>query len=69
MSASLLGFLRGLIYPIIGGALFGLCQYLVSNPYISAPVALLVTGLIAQIEHKLNIPTFNNNASSTTGRS
>lgn len=58
MSPAFIGFLRGAIYPVIGGALFGLCQYLAQNPYVSGAVAILVTGLIGQIEHKLNIPTF-----------
>lgn len=65
MSPSVLGFLRGAIYPVIGGALFGLCQYIAQNPYISSAVAILVTGLIGQLEHKLHIPTFNSNGTAT----
>ena len=65
MSASVLGFLRGVLYPVIGGALYGLCQYLLNNPYLSLPVALVVTGVIGQIEHKYNIPTYQPPAGSS----
>jgi thiamine transporter ThiT len=66
LSPSFLGFLRGVAYPLIGGAIYGLCQYLLHSPYLSVPVALVLTGWIAQIEHKYNIPVYPSSSATPT---
>jgi hypothetical protein len=57
MSNQVLGFFRGLLYPVIGAILYVLAQTISTSPVIAAPVALLLTGFIGYIEHKYNIPT------------
>lgn len=57
MTPAILGFLRGLVYSATGGALFGISNFLLAQPYLAGGIALLLTGFIASIEHKYNIPT------------
>ncbi len=66
MSTAVIGFLRGAGYATLGGALFGLSQFLLANPLLAGGIAILLTGFIAQIEHKYNIPTPTNTAVSGT---
>lgn len=57
MSNQVLGFFRGLLYPLIGAILYVLSQAISTSPLIAGPIALLLTGFIGYIEHKYNLPT------------
>lgn len=57
MSTAILGFLRGAGYSVLGGALYGLSNFLLSQPILAGGIAIVLTGFIASIEHKYNIPT------------
>lgn len=59
MSTAILGFLRGAGYSALGGALFGLSNFLLAQPFLAGGIAIALTGFIAMLEHKFNIPTPN----------
>lgn len=64
MSATVLGFIRGVGYSALGGALFGISNFLLAQPYLAGGIALVITGYIASLEHKYNIPTPSSSSAS-----
>ena len=66
MTPGIIGFLRGAGYSVLGGALFGLTNFVIAQPLLSGTVAVIITGFIAAFEHKYNIPVPTNNTPTTT---
>jgi len=56
MTNQLLGFIRGILYPIVGGIFWGISFYITHNAAISTPIAGAITGVIGMIDHKYNLP-------------